>query len=130
MFKKKIINKFTAEGRTEIHKQLENINMGVLHYLMLNPDMGKSIEYNDNRLSLYSAQQGKCAVTKKPLELGDIHCHHKISRKLGEDVHILIHATTAEIIITYLGKLKLDKRQLSKVNSLRRLLQLEAIKQS
>ena len=55
MFKKKIINKFTAEGRTEIHKQLENINMGVLHYLMLNPDMGKSIEYNDNRLSLYSA---------------------------------------------------------------------------
>ena len=142
MFKKKIINKFTAEATTEIHKQLENINMGVLHYLMLNPDMGKSIEYNDNRLSLYSAQQGKCAVTKKPLELGDIHCHHKISRKLGgddkyqnlvivsEDVHILIHATTAEIIITYLGKLKLDKRQLSKVNSLRRLLQLEAIKQS
>lgn len=142
MFKKKIINKFTAEGRTEIHKQLENINMGVLHYLMLNPDMGKSIEYNDNRLSLYSAQQGKCAVTEKPLELGDIHCHHKISRKLGgddkyqnlvivsEDVHILIHATTAEIIITYLGKLKLDKRQLSKVNSLRRLLLLEVIKQS
>lgn len=35
MFKKKIINKFTAEGRTEIHKQLENINMGVLHYLSL-----------------------------------------------------------------------------------------------
>ena len=63
--KKKIINKFTAEGRTEIHKQLENINMGVLHYLMLNPDMGKSIEYNDNRLSLYSAQQGKMCSHKE-----------------------------------------------------------------
>lgn len=116
--------------------------MGVLRYLMLNPDTGKSIEYNDNRLSLYSAQQGKCAVIKKQLELGNIHCHHKISRKLGgddkyqnlvivsEDVHILIHATTAEIIITYLEKLKLDKRQLSRVNTLRIFLQLEAIQQS
>lgn len=142
MFKKKSINKFTTEGRAEIHKQLGNINMGVLHYLMLNADASKSIEYNDNRLSLYCAQLGKCAVSKKLLEIDDIHCHHKVSRKSGgndkyqnliivsEDVHILLHATTTEIVEKYLRKLKPDKRQLSKVNSLRKLLSLEVIQQS
>lgn len=139
MYKKKIVNKFTVEGRAEIHKQLEKINMGVLHYLMLNSDSSKSIEFNDNRLSLYCAGQGKCAVTKKLLEIDDIHCHHKVSRKLGgddkyqnliilcEDVHILVHAVKTEIIAKYLTKLKLNKRQIEKVNSLRELLNLEEI---
>ena len=142
MFKKKSINKFTAEGRVEIHRQLGNINMGILHYLMLNADTSKSIEYNDNRLSLYCAQQGKCAVTKQPLEIDDIHCHHRVPRKAGgddkyqnliivsENVHTLLHAIQPEIIDKYLKKLRLDKRQLSKVNSLRELLGLEVIQQS
>ena len=42
-----------------IHKQLETVDMEILHYLMRNPIWNASIEYNDNRLSLYSAQMGK-----------------------------------------------------------------------
>ena len=31
----------------------------------------------DNRVSLYAAQYGKCAVTGKVLWIDEIHCHHK-----------------------------------------------------
>lgn len=131
MFKKLIINKYTVEGRNEIHKNLECVDMDMLLYLMRNPVIGRSIEYNDNRLSLYSAQKGKCAVTKATLEIGDMHCHHKIPTYLGGgdgymnlslvtvDVHRLIHAVNADVITKYLEKLNLDNKQLTKVNKFR-----------
>ncbi|KAI4446065.1 hypothetical protein C823_000582 [Eubacterium plexicaudatum ASF492] len=64
------INSYTPEGRAEIHKNLDRIDMTVLHYLMRNPVLYRTIEYNDNRLSLYSAQMGKCAVSGKVLSVG------------------------------------------------------------
>lgn len=92
----------------------------ILHYLMENPVQGESIEFNDNRLALYCAQQGKCAVTGKPLSIGDIHCHHK-TRKADDgddrysnlvlvcaDAHILLHATKEDTIKAYTEKLSLD----------------------
>lgn len=36
----------------EIHKNLEKVDMGILHYLIRNPVQYCSIEYNDNRLPL------------------------------------------------------------------------------
>lgn len=66
-----------------IHKQLEAVDMEILHYLMRNPVWNATIEYNDNRLSLYSAQMGKCAVTGAKLMIGDIFCHHKVPRCNG-----------------------------------------------
>ena len=41
----------------------------------------RSIEYADNRISLYAAQYGKCAVTGRELEFDEIHCHHKLIRR-------------------------------------------------
>lgn len=49
-----------------MHKSLEKVNLSILHYLMEHPVPSESIEYNDNRLALYCAQQGKCAVTGAP----------------------------------------------------------------
>lgn len=47
--------------------------------LMKEPLFGRSTELADNRISMFSAQWGKCAVTGKDfLNLRDIHCHHKI----------------------------------------------------
>ncbi len=46
MDKKKCINKFTPQGRMEIHKILECVNLNILHYLMRNPIPNRSIEYN------------------------------------------------------------------------------------
>ena len=45
-----------------------------------------SIEYADNRISLYAAQHGKCAVTGSIMEAHDIHCHHSI---VGHQLHEL-----------------------------------------
>ena len=91
----------------------------------------QSIEYNDNRISLYVAQNGKDAITGKPLEIGKMHCHHKIPRNKGgtdeyknlifisDELHILIHATDINTINRYLNILKLDSTILKKVNKLR-----------
>lgn len=131
--KKREINQYTPEGRTLIHKQLGNsINPDLLSYLMQNPIKGKSIEYNDNRLSLFCAQKGKCAITSEDLIIGNMHCHHKTPLKLGGndeyknlvlvtvEIHKLIHATNPNIILELIQKLKLSNSQLEKVNSLRK----------
>ena len=130
---------YTPEGRADIHKTLEKVNMRILHYLMENPVQGESIEFNDNRLALYCAQQGKCAVTGRPLSIGDIHCHHK-TRKADSgddrysnlvlvcaDVHTLLHATKENTIQSYVGKLSLDYWQKDKLNRLRSRLNLNPI---
>lgn len=138
--KKRSVNKYTAEGRAEIHKKLEAINMDTLYQIMQNPVKQRSIEYNDNRLSLYCAQQGKCAVTKQILKIGKMHCHHKIPVKNGgkdnygnlifltEEVHILLHATDTTVIEHYMSILKLNHNQMIKLNKLRKQAGLEEIK--
>ena len=139
MWKNGKVNKYTPEGRKEIHNQLQKVNLNILHYLMRNPNENQSVEYNDNRLSLYCAMQGKCAITKTILEKDNIHCHHIIPRKDGggdnyqnlllidKRVHILLHATKAETIEKYLGILNLSKAQLNKLNTYRAALNLNAI---
>lgn len=89
------------------------------------------MEYNDNRISLIAGQQGKCFITKQPLLIGEMECHHKKPKELGgtddydnlawvnSDVHKLIHCTQSETINKYLQILKLDGKALKKVNSLR-----------
>lgn len=106
---------------------------------MRNPIQNRSIEYNDNRISLYSGQMGKCAVTGRQLELNEIHCHHKKPRSLGGDdsysnlkiihveVHRLIHAITEETIRKLLESLKLTDYQIGRINNLRKLCELSPI---
>lgn len=134
MLKKRWINSYTPEGRELLHKMLgKSIDVGIMHYLMQNPIPYKSIAYNDNRISLYCAQYGRCAVSGKKLEIGEIHCHHKVPKHLGgtdeyknliivsSDIHRLIHATKPETMQKYLEQLKLDAKQLRKLKNLRKL---------
>ena len=137
--KKRIINSYTPEGRAEIHKQLSgNIDVRIMHYLMRNPIQYRSAAYNDNRISLYCAQFGKCAVTGEKLAVDDIHCHHKLPKYLGgtdeyknlvivsKDVHRLIHSTNPETIRNYLEKLKLNASQLKTLNKFKSLAKVES----
>ncbi len=138
LFKKRSINCYTKEGRAEIHKKL-GVNMRILLSLMRLQDTQRSIEYMDNRLSLYAAQNGRCAVTGKALTLGEIHCHHKIPLKNGGndrynnliivdvDIHRLIHASNPETIEKYLAITNLTSKQLEKVNNLRKIAKLSQI---
>ena len=136
--KRKSINKYTAKGRELIHKNLA-INTEAMLYLMRNPVMGRSIEYADNRISLFAAQYGKCAITGLPMEVHGIHCHHKVPVSKGgtdeyanlilitEAVHVIIHATSETIIKQYLKNIQLDDSKLEKLNKLRTLAEMPPI---
>jgi group II intron reverse transcriptase/maturase len=139
MWKRSSVNKYTSDGREEIHKSLKRIDMDILLYLMRNPIPNRSIEYNDNRISHYSGQMGKCAVTGRRLSIDEIHCHHKIPLYLGGDdsyanltiicanIHRLIHAVNTETIQKLLFALQLSEHQIGRINSLRKLCKLEQI---
>ena len=99
--------------------------------LMQQQLVGRSIEYTDNRLSLYSAQKGRCAVTgEKFVEVSEIHCHHKTPKSKGgtdiyenliivtKSIHKLIHAVSTETIQKYL---KICNPDMRKLNELRKL---------
>ena len=122
---------YTAAGRSEIHDNLR-INTFLLLQLMRAPTYSRSTEYADNRISLFSAQWGKCAVTGKEFQcISEIHCHHKKPKSIGGSdkyenlvlvlapVHELTHAVGEDTICSYLSALKLDTSQLAKLNKLR-----------
>ena len=122
---------YTVEGRNLIHEHLRAVNMRILHYLMENPPINGSLELTDNRISLYSAQLGRCFVTREILEIGDMECHHKLPKErdgtdeynnlvwVTHNVHELIHATRPETIEKYLKLIVPNKDTIRKLNILR-----------
>jgi hypothetical protein len=133
MMKRNAINKHTEEGRKLIHKNLTNVSETELRWLREHPILiGRAtVEYNDNRLSLYVAQNGKCSITGEQLDLSDMHCHHKIPWHITRDdsyqnltiiktdVHKLIHATKTATIQSLLKRLNLNKKAIEKLDKLR-----------
>lgn len=124
---------YTKEGREKIHKNIQNVSIHIQRHLMKNWIHNKSIEYNDNRVSLYVGQNGICPISNEFLEIGNMECHHKIPIVfngtdeysnlifLKTEIHKLIHATTNETINKYLQILNFDKNALKKLNKLRKL---------
>lgn len=133
------INKYTVEGRKAIHKNINHIDTDILKHLMENPNPKASIEYNDNLLSLYSAQKDKCRICGKKLELEEIYCHHIIPKELGgtdeyknliivhKEIHKLIHTINKDEITRIITKFNLDTEQIEKLNKFRKKLQLELV---
>lgn len=137
--KKRSVCCYTAEGRKGIHDNLK-LDKDILIQLMQEKVYDQSSEFSDNRLSLFSAQKGKCAITQRVFQnTSDIHCHHKVPREKGgtdkysnlmlilEPVHKLVHAKKTETILWYLDILKLTSFQIQKVNKLREILELNPI---
>ena len=130
---------YTVEGRQKLHDNLR-ISIGLLLKIMRQPVYGNSVEYADNRISLFSAQWGKCAITARKFEdVDDIHCHHKIPKSAGGTdkygnlmlvlmpVHKLINATESNTICKYLSLLRLTDRQIRLVNKYREMAGLKPI---
>lgn len=65
------VNSYTEAGRKEIHHTLDKIDLSVLRSLMETPEPGSTI-YNDNRLAVYCAQHGNCAISGKPLATNEV----------------------------------------------------------
>ena len=139
MDRKNRVNPYTPEGRTEIHKNLAGLNLVVMNHLMNTPAGQQSVEYNDNRIALYVAQKGKCAVSGIALDANQVDCHHKKPLSLGGDdsyqnliivsdaVHVLIHSSSERTIKKYLNDLQLNSKQLAKLNNLRKLAEMPQI---
>jgi len=45
--------------------------------LLKSKERDKTVQYNDNRISLMAGQNGKCGVTGESLIIGNMECHHK-----------------------------------------------------
>src|SRR5690625_1041397 len=130
---------YTTEGRRKIHQNLRAINKETLVQVMRKFVPYRSIEYNDNSISRFIAQYGKCAVTGIELEVDNWYCHHQTPYHLSKDdsygnlvvlhkfVHRLIHLKNREKIQVILKALKLNVKQLAEVNKLRKQYQNEAI---
>jgi len=130
LYKPKEVCKYTVSGRAKIHESLK-FDVTVMLMLMRETHTNKSIEFMDNRLSLWAAQYGKCAVTGKVLWIDEIHCHHKTPLENGgtdkyqnlvivqKDIHILLHATQPETIQAYLNQVSPTQTMLKKINKLR-----------
>lgn len=130
---------YSPTGRRTVHENLR-INVPLMLKLMRQPSFGYNAEYMDNRISLFSAQWGKCAVTGRDFRtLDEIHCHHKTPKEAGggdeygnlvlvlEPVHKLIHAREASVITRYNTLLSLDQTQMDILNKLRCLARLPEI---
>ncbi len=133
MMKQVAINKYTPNGRKLIHRNLDSITKSELAWLRDHPITSDraTLELNDNRLSLYVAQKGKCGVTNEKLELTDMHCHHKQLWSQTKDdsynnlilvksvIHRLIHIVDKELARKINRNLNLSDEQLIKINKLR-----------
>ncbi|MBO0587084.1 group II intron reverse transcriptase/maturase [Sporosarcina sp. E16_8] len=138
------VNKFTVKGRKLMHKEQKSVPNWQVQWIRKHPVINEraTIEFNDNRISQFVAQKGKCAVLGEELILTEMDCHHKQLWSLTKDdrysnlvlitrdIHRLIHATEKDTIHSYLELLKLNKEQIKKVNNLRLLVGKEEIKQT
>lgn len=71
---------FTSGTDNKNIKDIEKLSAEKLIEIVRN-----KLEYLDNRVSLYAAQYGKCAITGKPLWIDELHCHHKLPTSMGGD---------------------------------------------
>ncbi len=125
-------NRYTKQGRIKIHQSLK-MDMTVVHYLLKNPNPHRSVEYNDNRISLFVSQNGKCHITGTELTIENMKVHYIKPPSLGgndrytnliyvtKNVDILIHSTENEKIQKYMKQINLNSEMLVRLNTLRTL---------
>lgn len=122
---------YSVQGRNARYKKLHPSIYKEIQKMLKCIKTDENMDYADNRISKYSMQNGKCAVTGKSLTAEEVHCHHILPKYLdGKDtfdnlvvihmwVHQLIHATGISTIKSYKQLLKLTGKQLEKVNKYR-----------
>ena len=130
---------YTAEGRKGIHDNLR-INKAVMADLMQHPENDMSVECADNRISLFSAQLGKCAITHQIFHSAEeVSCYYINGRKndkyenlllVSKPIREILQAVTTEAINECLSMLNLKKEQLARVNQLREKAGLSRITQN
>ena len=131
MAKRSAVCSYTAEGRKLIHSNL-NIETFVMYGLRSQSSDGHSIEYYDSRISLFSAQRGRCALCgevftnasdilcwlKTPVELGGKE-RYKNMKLIHNRFSALLRDNPQTTLRAIADNLKATKELMEIVNSLR-----------
>ena len=131
MAMKSAVCSYTAEGRKIIHSNL-NLNNSVLSALKNEKSHGRSTEYMDSRLSLFSAQRGKCAISgleftnaseivgwlKTPKEFGGGE-RYKNMILIHKNFLSFLSEAPIDMLSDLAKTLRMNKKMISKINSLR-----------
>ena len=130
---------FSPAGRKKIHDNLE-MDATLFAYLREHPPEGHSLEYADCRLSLLSAQKGKCVVSGEWfLQPDSIVCHMKVPKEQGGQERysnlVLLHRRyqplltdqDAAALKSICKQLTVTRKQLTEINNLRTAAKLAAI---
>jgi len=139
MAKRSAVCSYTAEGRAFIHSNL-NLNVVVLKELREQVSNGHSTEYMDSRISLYSAQHGKCAISgeefqsasdiagwlKKPKDIGGEE-RYKNMILIHKRYIPLLHETSQPLLKAIPQTFEITNKMLVKINGLRKQANLSAI---
>lgn len=125
---------YTKQGRKLLNEKLTTLPIEWVRELLNKSNYTKAtVEFINNRISHYIADNGKCYVTGRILTPSELHCHHKTPKKLGggdeyrnlclvhKTIHKLIHGTTRELITQWLSEMRISDDQLKKLNHLRQL---------
>ena len=139
MAKRSIVCSYTKEGRALIHTEL-NLNQYVLKGLREKISVGHSTEYHDSKISLFSAQKGKCAISGEEFaDAEHVAVWLKVPRALGgferyknmvlihKKYLILLKELPQAVIKDLIKTLNITKKMLVKINSLREQANLSAI---
>ena len=130
MRKNRKINLYTPEGRAEIHDNLR-IDVNSMLWLMRHPISTESVRYNDNRVSLYAGQDGKCAITGKKLDVQTCICYRKTNDcKKGNDSYqnllllslqglAIVSSEDMMSVVALVKEYSLNAKVITKVNKLR-----------
>ena len=125
---------YTKHGRKLLSEKLTTLPIEWITELVNKSNYTKAtVEFINNRISHYIADNGKCYVTGRILTPSELHCHHKTPKKLGggdeyrnlclvhKTIHKLIHGTTRELTTQWLAEMRISDDQLKKLNHLRQL---------
>lgn len=75
---------YTKQGRKLLNEKLTTLPIEWVTELVNKSNYTKAtVEFINNRISHYIADNGKCYVTGRILTPSELHCHHKTPKKLG-----------------------------------------------
>lgn len=121
---------FTEHGRSRIHEEIALVTKGEIRILLEYKDTTKSVEFNDNRISVFIAQQGNCYITNRRHSPTDMVCIYKNITETDRDKYqnlVFVEIPISKAILTesveqakmWLMNYGLNSQQKKKLNKIR-----------
>ena len=130
---------FTEHGRSKIHEEIALVTKGEIRILLEYKDPTKSVEFNDNRIAVFIAQQGNCYITNRRHSPTDMVCIYKNITETDRDKYqnlVFVEIPISKAILTesvqqakmWLMNYGLSSQQKKKLNKIRANYGYQAIK--